>query len=220
MSYSYKRYGIETNEKNDWHCSLEAEVKFIEAEQNWWGYNKSTAVVGKMRDYRDSPELLRIRYDPYVRDNRTVLSGKCDPGWTLVGDTCYLYMGVPMNFSQAKNFCKKDNASLPYLMSNYYGVMEFLQSQQKGFDHYSRAWVQHLDMIGRCVVFINRRVEQSPCDLLLPFLCEAGIHKSIHSMINTKNHEKSAPIAVFSALKCSNCSFFCFEMLQLQFFLL
>lgn len=150
-------------------------MKAIEAAENWWGYNKSTAVVGKMRDFRDVPELLRIHYDPYIEDNRTVLSGKCDPGWTLVGDTCYLYMGVPMNFSEAKSFCKKDNASLPYLMSNYYGVMEFLQSQQKGFDYYSRVWVQHLDMIGQCVVFINRRVERSPCDLLLPFLCEAGI---------------------------------------------
>jgi hypothetical protein len=145
----------------------------IEAANNWWGYNESTAVVGRIRDFRDLPELLQVRFEPFYRDNRTVLSGKCDPGWTLVGDTCYVYVGVPMNFTDAKEFCKKDNASLPYLMSNHYGVMEFLQSQQAGFDYYARAWVQHLDMIGQCVVFVNRRVERSPCDLLLPFLCEA-----------------------------------------------
>ena len=74
-----------------------------------------------------------------------------------------------MNFSDAKEFCNKDNASLPYLMNNYYGVMEFLISQQVGFNYYARVWVQHLDMIGQCVVFVNRRVERSPCDLLLHF---------------------------------------------------
>ena len=112
----------------------------IEAINNWWGYNETTAVVGRIRDYRDIAELLEVRFEPFVLNNRTVLSGKCDPGWSLVGDTCYLYVGVPMNFSEAKEFCKKDNASLPYLMSNYYGVTEFLQSQQLGFDYYARVW--------------------------------------------------------------------------------
>ena len=154
--------------------SLEMQRTAIEAGNNWWGYNESTAVVGRIRDYRDLAELLQVRFEPFYHNNYTVLSGKCDPGWTQVGDTCYTYIGVPMNFSDAKEFCKKDNASLPYLMSNYYGVMEFLQSQQIGFDYFARAWVQHLDMIGQCVVFVNRRVERSPCDLLLPFLCEAG----------------------------------------------
>ena len=152
---------------------MEMQRMAIEGSNNWWGYNESTAVVGRIRDFRDLPELLQVRFEPFYRDNRTVLSGKCDPGWTLVGDTCYVYVGVPMNFSDAKEFCKKDNASLPYLMSNHYAVMEFLQSQQMGFDYFARAWVQHLDMIGQCVVFVNRRVERSPCDLLLPFLCEA-----------------------------------------------
>lgn len=171
--------------------SLEMQRMSIEAKNNWWGYNESTAVVGRIRDYRDIPELLQVRFEPFYRDNRTVLSGKCDPGWTQVGDTCYIYMGVPMNFSDAKEFCKKDNASLPYLMSNYYGVFEFLASQQLGFDWYARVWVQHLDMIGECVVFVNRRVEHSPCDLLLPFLCEAGklvlsdLHMVRHSSCGT-----------------------------------
>jgi len=154
----------------------------IEAKNNWWGYNETTAVEGRIRHYRDIPELLQVRFEPYYLDNRTVLSGKCDPGWTQVGDTCYIYMGVPMNFSDAKEFCKKDNASLPYLMSNYYGVLEFLMSQQIGFDWYARVWVQHLDMIGECVVFVNRRIERSPCDLLLPFLCEAGKILTNHSL--------------------------------------
>ena len=82
----------------------------------------------------------QVRFEPYVLDNRTVLSGKCDPGWWLVGDTCYVYVGVPMNFSEARHFCKRDNASLPYLMNNYHGVVEFLASQQLGYDIYTRVW--------------------------------------------------------------------------------
>ena len=48
----------------------------IEAANNWWGYNESTAVVGRIRDFRDLPELLQVRFEPFYRDNRTVLSGK------------------------------------------------------------------------------------------------------------------------------------------------
>ena len=52
----------------------------IEAGNNWWGYNESTAVVGRIRDYRDLAELLQVRFEPFYHNNYTVLGGKCDPG--------------------------------------------------------------------------------------------------------------------------------------------
>ena len=36
-----------------------------------------------------------------------LLSGKCQPGWTLLDSTCYMYHGGPMTFAQAKDFCAK-----------------------------------------------------------------------------------------------------------------
>jgi hypothetical protein len=37
----------------------------------------------------------------------SLLSGKCQPGWTLLDSTCYMYHGGPMTYAQAKEFCQK-----------------------------------------------------------------------------------------------------------------
>lgn len=39
-------------------------------------------------------------------NNRSILNGKCPPGWDLVGETCYMYIGAPMTFWEAKAFCQ------------------------------------------------------------------------------------------------------------------
>lgn len=78
----------------------------IDAKHNWWGYNESLAVLGRIKDRADDPDLLEVDFRPYHMNNRTVLSGKCPPGWALVGDTCYIYIGAPMTFHDARNFCR------------------------------------------------------------------------------------------------------------------
>ena len=45
-----------------------------------------------------------------------LLSGKCQPGWTLLDSTCYMYHGGPMTFSQAKEFCAKVSPLLHHLL--------------------------------------------------------------------------------------------------------
>ena len=42
-----------------------------------------------------------------------LLSGKCQPGWTLLDSTCYMYHGGPMTYAQAKEFCHKVIDHLP-----------------------------------------------------------------------------------------------------------
>jgi hypothetical protein len=78
----------------------------IDAQHNWWGYNESLAVMSRIKDRRDDLDLLEVDFEPFHMSNRTILSGKCPPGWTLVGDTCYIYIGAPMNFADAKDFCR------------------------------------------------------------------------------------------------------------------
>lgn len=78
----------------------------IDARHNWWGFNESFAVSGRVRDYEDSSELLQVDYQPYHMDNSTVLNGKCPPAWDLVGNTCYIYIGAPMDFFSARRFCR------------------------------------------------------------------------------------------------------------------
>nr|CAD7425800.1 unnamed protein product [Timema monikensis] len=144
----------------------------IDAKHNWWGYNETLAVTGRIRDRFDSPELLEVDYQPFYMNNQSILSGKCPPGWIQVGDTCYIYIGAPMTFEDARVFCRSVNASMPYVMSNYLTLYHFLRKQQQGFQYYDRVWVQHLDLINRCTVFAYQTVEVDHCLRLNPFLCE------------------------------------------------
>lgn len=78
----------------------------IDAANNYWGVNTSLAVRGRIRDQSDDPKLLEVIFEPYLMNNKTVLDGKCPPGWALVGETCYMYVGAPMSFPDAKSFCQ------------------------------------------------------------------------------------------------------------------
>ncbi|XP_034245120.1 protein bark beetle isoform X3 [Thrips palmi] len=150
----------------------------IDAKHNWWGYNESLAVLGRIKDRADDPDLLEVDFRPYHMNNRTVLSGKCPPGWALVGDTCYIYIGAPMTFHDARNFCRSDNASMPYVMSNYVQLYHFLQRQQQGFQLRHHVWVQNIDRINQCTAFAYQTVEVDHCERLNPFVCEMdpGVH--------------------------------------------
>lgn len=77
----------------------------IDAAHNYWGYNETYAVGGRIRDRSDNPEMLEVEFRPFYLNNKTVLNGKCPPGWDLVGDTCYIYVGAPMTYQEAKDFC-------------------------------------------------------------------------------------------------------------------
>lgn len=78
----------------------------VDARHNYWGYNETLAVAGRIRDRGDSPELLQVEFQPYHMNNQSVLTGKCPPSWDLVGDTCYIYIGAPMDFFAARDFCR------------------------------------------------------------------------------------------------------------------
>ncbi|CAB3370904.1 Hypothetical predicted protein [Cloeon dipterum] len=144
----------------------------IDAKHNWWGYNNTLAVMGRIKDRRDDLDLLEVDFEPFHMSNRTILSGKCPPGWTLVGDTCYIYIGAPMTFAEAKEFCRSDNATMPYVMTNYFALYQFLRHQQQYYMYYDRVWVQHLNKINKCTAFTYQTIEEDHCDQLLPFLCE------------------------------------------------
>lgn len=87
------------------NSSLEVWKTPIDAKHNWWGFNETLAVSGRVKDRADNPDLLEVDFRPYLLNNRSILSGKCPPGWTLVGDTCFIYIGAPMTFFEAKRFC-------------------------------------------------------------------------------------------------------------------
>ncbi|XP_057327444.1 protein bark beetle isoform X2 [Microplitis mediator] len=151
---------------------LEMMRSYIDAKFNWWGYNESIAVAGRIRDRSDSPELLVVKYNPYHTSNKSVLSGKCPPGWDLVGDTCYIYIGAPMDFYSAREFCRIANASMPFIMGDYLKLWKFLRRQQERFEYSDRVWIQQLERVDQCTTFTYQTIEIDHCSQPSPFICE------------------------------------------------
>ncbi|XP_049764444.1 protein bark beetle [Schistocerca cancellata] len=145
----------------------------IDARYNWWGTNVSAAVSARIKDIQDDPQLIQVDYQPFYTSNTSLLGGgKCPPGWGLHATTCLAYIGAPLTFQEARSFCKLLNASMPYISGDYFSLYQFIRSQQPTFQYYDRAWVQHLDSIGKCTVFAFQRVTVDDCDYSSPFLCE------------------------------------------------
>ncbi|XP_046838795.1 protein bark beetle [Vespa crabro] len=151
---------------------LEMWRSHVDARYNWWSYNKTLAVAGRIRDRGDSPTLLQVDYQPFHMNNKSVLTGKCPPAWDLVGDTCYIYIGAPMDFYSARDFCRGANASMPFIMGDYLELWRFLKKQQECFDYSERVWVQQLERVDQCTIFTYQTIEVDYCNQPNPFLCE------------------------------------------------
>ncbi|CAG9858649.1 unnamed protein product [Phyllotreta striolata] len=146
----------------------------IDASNNYWGVNTTLAVRGRIRDQSDDPRLLEVAYEPFYMNNKTILDGKCPPGWDLVGETCYMYIGAPMTFWEAKKFCQDDNASMPYMLGNlnYLPIYDFLRRQDEWYLYSDKVWIQHIDHINECTIFAYQSVEIEDCNRKSPFICE------------------------------------------------
>ncbi|VEN48816.1 unnamed protein product [Callosobruchus maculatus] len=153
----------------------------IDAANNYWGLNVSLAVRGRIKDQTDDIRLLEVIYEPFYMNNRSILNGKCPPGWDPVGETCYMYVGAPMTFWDAKAFCHADNASMPYLLGNinYLPIYDFLRRQHQWYQYSDKVWVQHIDKINECTIFAYQTVEIEDCNRLSPFICEIDPKVSI-----------------------------------------
>lgn len=105
-------------------------------------------------------------------NNLTVLDVKCPPGWSLLLDTCYMYVGAPMTFHEARDFCRSDNASLPFVQGDSTQLWEFLQRQMVHRRYPEKVWVQHLNYLEQCTSFIFHGVEVDDCGDRHGFICE------------------------------------------------
>lgn len=105
-------------------------------------------------------------------NNRTVLDGKCPPGWSLIVDTCFMYIGAPMTFQEARDFCRSDNASLPFIRGDHTALWNYLQRQMSHARFSERVWVQDYNYIDQCTTFVYSTVEIDSCDARSSFICE------------------------------------------------
>ncbi|XP_055710937.1 protein bark beetle [Phlebotomus papatasi] len=156
-----------------WNSTLDVWKTKIDARHNYWNYNTTLAVSGRIRDRADDPILLEVQFLPFYMNNETILDGKCPPGWTLIVDTCYIFVGAPMTFYEARDFCRSDNASMPFIRGDTSPLWHFLSRQMMHFSRgIERVWVQDLNFIDQCTTFFFRNIELDSCDSRRTFVCE------------------------------------------------
>ncbi|KAF7488484.1 Protein bark beetle [Sarcoptes scabiei] len=157
----------------------------VQAPNNWWGFNETSAIEGRIRDSKDSYHLIPVQFQPFYSGNWSVLSGSCYGGYRKIADTCFVYIGGRMTYDQAKKFCALDNSSMPFVRAaNQDYITNYIYSQKSSYDPRRHAvWVQSFDVpIGTCSVLIRGSVRVHDCDDELPFLCERDPEIGINTM--------------------------------------
>ncbi|GBP08366.1 Protein bark beetle, partial [Eumeta japonica] len=144
----------------------------IDARHNYWSYNNSISVQSRIRDKSDDPLLLEVQAVPFQMNNLTILDGKCPPGWGQVQDTCFLYVGVPMSFHEAKEFCRSENSSMPFIKTDSVTLWTYLQSQMTHLKFPEKVWIQDFNHIDRCTSFAYTEVTIEDCGKEMGFICE------------------------------------------------
>jgi len=105
-------------------------------------------------------------------NNETILDGKCPPGWALVHDTCFIYVGAPMTFHEARDFCRSENSTMPFIRTDKTTLWKYLQSQMRHLKYPDKVWIQDYNHIERCTSFVFGEVELEDCGKERGFICE------------------------------------------------
>ncbi|TMW54841.1 hypothetical protein DOY81_000074 [Sarcophaga bullata] len=144
----------------------------IDARHNYWSYNNSISVQSRIKDKADDPLLLEVQAVPFQMNNQSILDGKCPPGWAQVHDTCFMYVGVPMTFYEAKDFCRSENSSMPFIRTDSATLWSYLQSQMTHLKYPEKVWLQDFNHIDRCSSFAFTEVTIEECSKEMSFICE------------------------------------------------
>lgn len=116
--------------------------------------------------------LLEVLAVPFQMNNETILDGKCPPGWTLVQDTCFIYVGAPMTFQEARDFCRSENSTMPFIRTDSTTLWKYLQSQMRHLKYPEKVWIQDYNHIERCTSFVFSEIEVGDCQKERGFICE------------------------------------------------
>ncbi|XP_067681580.1 protein bark beetle-like [Haliotis asinina] len=146
----------------------------VNATQNWWGSDRIGYINGKIWDESDNPLLSPVVFAPPKLDNRSVVDGKCRPGWKLDTGRCYRYMGGALPFYEANEFCRANGGFLADLRGREY-FLEYLVRLMRAVNNpRMRVWVMGDVKSGYCAALqgSNMIIEDDCTRLLYPFICE------------------------------------------------
>nr|KAG5700697.1 hypothetical protein BaRGS_029062 [Batillaria attramentaria] len=164
----------------------------IMARNNWWGSDLRSYISGKIWDNFDQPNLVSVDFWQPKLDNRSVVEGKCMPGWKLDSGRCYRFMGGALPYHEANSFCQSLGAFLAEGKGRegFYNYLLRLMRNQN--DPRSRVWVMSEVGSGRCSAIENTYIiyEEDCRNILYPFICEKdpylapppGLESSVKAM--------------------------------------
>ncbi|XP_036328530.1 protein bark beetle-like isoform X2 [Rhagoletis pomonella] len=144
----------------------------IEARHNYWSYNNTISVQSRIRDKSDDPLLFEVQAVPFQMNNLTILDGKCPPGWALLQDTCFIYVGAPLTFHEARAFCRSENSTMPFIRTDSTTLWKYLQGQMRHLKYTEKVWIQDFNHIDRCTSFAFTTTEVEDCGNEFGFICE------------------------------------------------
>ena len=90
----------------DLHVSNQTELfpvdpGVINAPYNYWGSPMEAGVAGRIRDKEDNRWFYEVVYKPFHASNTSLMDGKCYPGFSLLQDSCYMFIGTIMSISHS-----------------------------------------------------------------------------------------------------------------------
>lgn len=153
----------------------------IDAKGNYWGFNNTNSIRGRIRDRSQYDQLIRVDFEPFLEKNSSVLSGVCAGGWSQVGQACLVYVGARMTYQEAKDFCDKEQSSMPVIRGNHLEYTTFIRQQEKDFDsRISRVWIQSFEVpFEECPALYDMRTRNFNCQERHTFLCEKNPHVKV-----------------------------------------
>lgn len=77
-----------------------------------------------------------------------------------------------MTFFEAREFCRSDNATMPFIRGSNDVLWLYLQRQMMHLQYPDKVWIQDLNHLEQCTSFIYRSVEIDECDNKRGFICE------------------------------------------------
>lgn len=166
------------NEDNDFEMETYPQIDpgdgKINASNNWWGSDLRSYISGKIWDSFDDPNMMGVEFWQPKLDNRSVVEGKCDPGWKLDSGRCYRFMGGALPYHDANTFCQSLGAFLAEGKGREGFYNYLLRLMRNRNDPSERVWVMSEVGSGRCSAFENTYIvyEEDCWNLLYPFICE------------------------------------------------
>lgn len=77
-----------------------------------------------------------------------------------------------MTFFEARDFCRSDNATMPFIRFSTDILWRYLQEQMRHMKYPDKIWIQDLNRLEQCTSFIYRTIEIDDCNAKRGFVCE------------------------------------------------